>query len=334
MLMHLYNDINMQITVESNLIDSTKYIGRQIVNLLASKYQFDANDAINYLELNTVRPERNNENDFNKQKTNIPLPFCNHINPNCCHGVRLNYGLYTQCTNESTVYNTEYPVCQTCSKQIEKNSNAQPNYGFISSRLAMGQNYRDPKGKAPTSYANIMQKMNITREDAELAAKKKGLVIPDYEFILKTVTRGRPKKDTTAVDTESESSFAPVKTEKKRGRPKKNKGLVGVDDVGNNLLNDLIKNMNNNDDPTISDKNNENNENNETSDTESDGAEAHPIKLNKKAELGYIIVESEAEADYLLTADNQLYTPFTHDCKGIWNATTKKVENIDSDDEY
>tara|TARA_A100001011_G_C14287571_1_gene834543 strand:- start:1247 stop:2215 length:969 start_codon:yes stop_codon:yes gene_type:complete len=322
----------MEIIVDNNVIDSTKYIGRQIVNLLAKKYNFDSNDAINYLELNTTRPENIQYNDSNKQKNTIPLPFCNYINPNCCQAVRLNYGLYTQCTNPCMVYNTEYPVCQTCNKQIEKNSNDQPTYGFISSRLAQGQNYRDPKGKAPTNYGNIMQKMNISKEDAELAAKKKGLVIPDYEFTVKTVSRGRPKKDTTADDTESEASFVTTKTEKKRGRPKKNKDVVSVDDIGNNMLKDLINDVNNSN--TISSESKKLPVSNEDSDRESDGAEAHPIKLSKKAELGYIIVESEADADYLLTADNQLYTPFTHDCKGIWNATTKRVEIIDSDDEY
>jgi hypothetical protein len=327
----------MQITVENNIIDSAKYIGREIVNLLAKKYNFNSEEAINYLEINTSKPQQIDIKK-NNSKTSIPLPFCNYINPNCCHGVRLNYGLYTQCNNKSSVYNTEYPVCETCNKQIQNNSNNKPTYGFISARLADGPNYRDPKGKAPTNYANIMQKMNISKEDAELAAKKMGLVIPDYEFIIKKVTRGRPKKDTTADDTESEASFAPIKTEKKRGRPpKKNKEIVSVDDVGNSMLKDLMKDIDNDKNSitaTAHNKKEPKNVSNETSDTESDATEAHPIKLNKKRELGYIIVDNETEADYLLTSDNQLYSPFTHDYKGVWNAKTKKIEITDSDDEY
>ena len=71
----------------------------------------------------------------------------------------------------------------------------------------------------------------------------------------------------------------------------------------------------------------------EEEEEDSEQAEALPIKLSKKSELGYVIVENESLADYLLTNNNELYEPFTHDRKGMWNAITKKLEEIDSDDE-
>ena len=319
----------MEIIVGGDIIDASKYISREIINILAKKYNFDANDAIKYLDVNTIRCEHNSDVSSSKQKVNIPLPFCGNINKNCCHGIRLNYGLYTQCTNEITIYNKEYPVCQTCNKQIEKNSNNQPTYGFITSRLEQGISYRDPKGKMPTNYANVMQKMNITREDAEIAAKKLGLIIPEDQFVIKKAQRGRPKKDTSADDTASESSYLELKTEKKRGRPKKTKDVVNIDDIGNKMLQDLIKTNEQN--VETNEQNVEANNSISNSDNESDGAEAIPIKLTKKSEVGYIIVENESNADYLLTADNELYAPFTHDHKGVWNAAMKRIEFVDSD---
>ena len=223
----------MQVIVSNEIIDSTKYIAREIVKRLSTKYDFNCDEAINFLEINIPEREITKTETLNPEKNNIPLPFSGNINPNCCHGIRFNYGLYTQCTNSPCLFSTEYPVCQTCSKQVEKNSNNKPNYGYIEERIEQGSKYRDPKGKAPLHYANVMEKMNITRHEAERAAKKVGQVIPEDEFTIKKITRGRPKKDTSAEDTASESSFADVKTEKKRGRPKKNKDVVNIDSVDN-----------------------------------------------------------------------------------------------------
>ena len=78
----------------------------------------------------------------------------------------MNYGLYTQCTNSQTNYNNEHPVCETCNKQINKNANNQPTYGYITTRLEQVI-ILDPKGKAAVNYANIMEKLNISRNDAE-----------------------------------------------------------------------------------------------------------------------------------------------------------------------
>ena len=322
----------MSIMIGIETIDATKYIGRQIVKILSDEYKFDYNSAIEFLDFNTVKSDKIDKPVL-KEKGNIPLPFCGVINKNCCYGIRLNYGLYTQCNNHITVYNNEFPLCQTCYKQVEKNSNGEPTYGYITNRIEQGMNYRDPKGKVPISYANIMEKMNITRDAAEKAAKKVGLVIPESEFIIKKAIRGRPKKDTTADDTASESSFTETekKTEKKRGRPKKNKDTIDVNDIGNHMLKELVNQVKNSQENKIA--NIEPNTENKEDDEESHEAEAVPIKLDKKNTLGYKIVDTEQEADYLLTSDNQLYTPFTHDLKGNWDIKTKSIEPVDSDDE-
>jgi hypothetical protein len=342
----------MQVIMSPDNIDIMKYLSREIVNILSKKYKFDIDDAVSYLSVNTERADTIKEEIKTTQKTNIPLPFCGVINNTCCQGIRLNYGLYTQCTNSPSIYNKRFPVCNTCNKQVEKNSNEEPNYGFISDRLEKGDKFRDPKGKAPVNYANIMEKLKITREEAETAAKQLDLTIPDEQFIIKKPTRGRPKKDTTADDTASEASSVEPKEQKKRGRPKKNKEVVDVDDIGSKLLEQLsepitrvetskqeilLDNTSDNEaiPSNISDNNDHANDQDDDDDDDDDasGIEVQPIKLNKKTELGYIEVECEKDADYLLASNNSIYRTKTWDLVGVWNATTKKVEEVDSDDE-
>jgi hypothetical protein len=334
----------MQVIMSPDNLDIMKYLSREIVNSLSKKYEFDINDAVSYLSVNTERCETSKEEiKTTTQKTNIPLPFCGIINKNCCQGIRLNYGLYTQCTNAPSVYNKRFPVCSTCSKQVDKNSNEEPNYGYISDRLEKGDKFRDPKGKAPVNYANIMEKLKITREEAETAAKRLGLTIPDEQFIIKKAARGRPKKDTTADDTASEASSVEPKEQKKRGRPKKNKEVVDVDDIGSKLLEQLSEQITENDinkedipsDESIDNEVTHDDTVDDTLDdsTEEDGIEVQPIKLSKKAELGYIEVDCEDDADYLLASNNSIYRTKTWDLLGVWNAKTKKIEEVDSDDE-
>jgi len=332
-------------------LDIMKYLSREIVNSLSKKYDFDVDDAITYLSINTERYEISKEENKTTRKNNIPLPFCGIINKTCCQGIRLNYSLYTQCTNPPSVYNKRFPVCGTCSKQIDKNSNEEPNYGFISERLEKGDNFRDPKGKSPVNYANIMDKLKITREEAEIAAKKLGLTIPEEQFTIKKAARGRPKKDTTADDTASEASSVESKEQKKRGRPKKNKEVVDVDDIGSKLLEQLSepivkkeqnKEENQVENDSVYESNSDDIEDNSPDDTldntldnntpdDTDGIEVQPIKLSKKAELGYIEVECEEDADYLLARNNSIYRTKTWDLVGVWNVKTKQVEEVDSD---
>ena len=60
------------------------------------------------------------------------LPFCGVINSDWCNGVRLNYGIYTQCTNNKD----KSGFCKTCYKQGEKNGTGVSTYGTIQDRAA------------------------------------------------------------------------------------------------------------------------------------------------------------------------------------------------------
>jgi hypothetical protein len=159
------------------------------------------------------------------------LPFCGSI-LNSCHGIKLNYGLYSQCMNDRDG-NGRY--CKTCEKQGKKNSTGKPSYGDITERMDVS--WRDKKGKEAVRYANVMDKLEITREMAEKSASGWGIVIPELEFEIKEVKRGRPKKSVAVSDTDSEASVEP----KKRGRPRKEKSVISELSPGDDLIAGLIK---------------------------------------------------------------------------------------------
>ena len=137
----------------------------RVTRMLASKYGFDAEDGLNEVLGATLRKRNGSEKQSHQKPKNVgpafPLPFCGVKVNSWCRGVRLNHGLYSQCTQGAV---TDDGFCKTCQNQLEKKS--QLTYGTIEERIAAGDKYRDPKGKAATPYGNVMQKLNISKERA------------------------------------------------------------------------------------------------------------------------------------------------------------------------
>lgn len=203
---------------------------------LVSKGRMDIDLKSSILELVDLgfRVGRGDKEDRVLGKSKCIIPFCGVKISGRCSGIKLNYGLYSQCMNEisdSDVY------CKTCSKQGVKSGTGKPTYGDISERINKGKEWRDKKGKEAVRYANVMDKLEISREQAEKEATRFGLTIPEIEFEMKEVKRGRPKKSVEVSDTESEISVEP----KKRGRPRKEKQVVSSLSPGDDLIAGLIK---------------------------------------------------------------------------------------------
>tara|TARA_Y100000591_G_C21825217_1_gene696227 strand:+ start:874 stop:1857 length:984 start_codon:yes stop_codon:yes gene_type:complete len=325
----------MNIQIDDNFLDMGKYFSRSIVEILSKKYNFDMHEAYEFLGINIKHNYTTIDNVDNKRtKKTIPLPFVGIVNQSCCQGIRLNYGLYTQCTNDSNNYNYEYPLCYTCSKQASANSNNMPTYGFINERIIKGKDFRDPKGKAPVPYANVLEKLKIDISYAQRVAKDLGIIIPENEFIVKKGNRGRPRKDTTADDTASETSSSSDKPEKRRGRPRKNKEIIvnsSINDDDDQIEN-MLKSINNN--SKIEDNNilqeNTNIDIAENSDEEQ--IEVQPIIIKKGSSLGYIVQdEQDNKTQYLLSGDKKLYHVLTYELVGVWDSVSKKISTIESD---
>ena len=218
-----------------------KIIENTINNIekLGKLYKFDIEEALKIVNIERSNGEKSSKSLSGREKIDkidkIIMPFCGVIKEEWCKGVRLNYGLYSQCQNKMEK-NNDY--CKTCKNQCSKSGTGKPTYGRIEDRVKAGENYVDPKGKSPVRYANIMEKLNITREDAESEAERLGLKIPEEEFVLKVAKRGRPKKSVAVSDTDSEKS-EPIK--KKRGRPRKEKAVVSELATGDDLIAGLLK---------------------------------------------------------------------------------------------
>ena len=143
-----------------------------------------------------------------KTKPEMQLPFCGVVEPTWCMGIRYNHGLHTQCMKAPT--NGEY--CATCFKSAKNSASGKPTYGNINDRLT-GEllEFRDPKGKQTTCYANVAKKLGLDLAKAKAEAAKFGWTIPENQLTVQVVKRGRPAKKGGKV----------VKAKGKRGRPAK-----------------------------------------------------------------------------------------------------------------
>jgi hypothetical protein len=251
-------------------------------------------------------------------KANCVLPWCGSVIIGKCSALKLNSGLYTQCMK-----NCDSKYCGPCEKLVDKNGGTAP-YGTIEERLNCDiLEYKDPKGKQVIPYGNVMKKLNIDKEEALKEAEKMGWTIPECQFELKSSKRGRPKKDTSAEDTESEAGSESGE-KKKRGRPKKEKEIVTAN-VGEDLIASLIQ-----------DSQEEKIE--ETTPvsgpvTEVNNEELKPSEIDEDDETNVVKFEIDGKT-YLKSDDNVLFDMNSHDCVGLWNEESKSIDEIpDEDDE-
>jgi hypothetical protein len=109
----------------------------------------------------------------------VILPYCGVINETTCQGIKNVHSLYIQCNKPRK--DGEY--CDACIKK---------NLGNIKDRGEEGWNI---KGKKPTRYANVADKLGINLEEAKRYAHSIGVEIPPLELIKEIKRRGRPKKN-------------------------------------------------------------------------------------------------------------------------------------------
>lgn len=260
------------------------------------------------------------EKEKKEKEKRIMIPFCGRIDEERCQGIKINYGLYTQCENKIFQKN----LCKTCHKQSEKNSDGKPNNGTIDERL--DKNYKDKNGKEPTKYSKIMEKMNITREMAEKEAEKQGITIPEEEFEIKKSGRGRPKKSTSTTDTSDEESIAEPK---KRGRPPKEKKVIENGNVGDDLIKNLIEEANNT-------------QPKKTTTPPPKEATPTPKPLTPEPDNDDDSDDEEETVvapftfkgvKYLKAADNTVYDINTHEEIGIWDEEKQEIVPDNDEDE-
>lgn len=161
-----------------NIVDSAVERERARVVNLISEYSGISKDDL-YAAIGTTKTNSK------PSKPTIPLPFCNVIEATWCKSIRVNHGLFTQCTNTvsgGTIY------CKTCAKKV---LDGVPEHGNIHSRLDK-KDWSSPTGRTPTSYFTILNKLDIPITKAKEQAKNMGWEIPASELV--QPPRGRPRK--------------------------------------------------------------------------------------------------------------------------------------------
>lgn len=274
--------------IVSNML---KNYGKRILKEVSKKYNINYEEMLKELGIEVIEVKMVKKVEV---KSKIVLPFVGLMCEENCNGIRLNHGLYTQCTNNHSISYNGYNICKTCMKQIEEKGEL--TYGYIQERIEKGEDFTDKNGKKPVNYGNVMEKLNISREDVEKEALRLGIKISEHHFEVKKSKRGRPPKKTTAVvDTSSEDGDIP---KRKRGRPKKEKKAVSSS-TSNAIPEEEVN---------------------------SDMRKEEEQEEEEEEEELAVTVFNFKGKKYLKAGDNTIYDFNTHDELGVWNETTNTID--------
>jgi hypothetical protein len=233
--------INKQVTYESKMMSMQKVnseimkMMKSVVEVCASKYNFDAEEGYRMIcscEGLEVKSSSKRSKKISQKpvKSAFPLPYNGEMNGECCMGIRLNSGLYTQCPSirpESAAY------CGSCDKQAASNEHGLPDYGNIQTRLSKytkDEEFVDPSGKKPVAYTKVMKKFKVTEEQVREEASKHNMVLDPRHFVEVEKKSGRP-----ASKVEKEP-----KELKAKGRPKKSKKVLELAGEEEDLFASLV----------------------------------------------------------------------------------------------
>ena len=147
----------------------------EVVEVCASMYNFSASECLNVLLQKPMsKPKPKSAKSAKAPKSeksvkSIPLPFMReHVNESGCQGITFNHGLFTQCRNERS----DELMCSTC---------LETNCGTVEARLSA--DFKDPKGRKPTSYIAVLRKLKLTQEQAMEEAGKHQIELNDSHFV-------------------------------------------------------------------------------------------------------------------------------------------------------
>ena len=196
------------------------------VERICAEYNLKNEDVIAFLEKPKAKAPA---------KPTCLIPFVKRV-PGWCDGLRLNHGLYTQCTNKPMSTGS---LCKVCEKQAV---DGVAKHGLASERQAQGEMWRAPNNKAPYHFGKVFLAKEMNEEEVLGEIKRiYGLERADLdEKLFENVKthRGRPKKVSPIVEDSDEE--VPVK--KTRGRPRKSKkSVVGAVEAGDDLIDALVK---------------------------------------------------------------------------------------------
>jgi len=228
----------MNMMMNEIMMKAMKNFGEEVsskaIKLCAAKYGFSEEEALREIGGVSVSVKEIKERKEKPKKPSMSLPFNGEFNPNLCHALRQNSGLYTQCQSGPT----KGAFCNNCHKLAEKAEDGIPEYGLIQQRMeaySNGVEYVDPKGRKPVAYLKVMKKYKLTQEQVVEEAGKFGIEINPIHFEAPLETkRGRP----AAAPKEAKEAKAV------KGRPKKEKKVVELSGDDDDLFASLVASAN------------------------------------------------------------------------------------------
>jgi hypothetical protein len=218
------NVFNASITVTELLTKTlescAKDLASRCIKECALRHGFDAEEEIRILGLENLslikrqmakktagsKKEKKEKvvKETKEKKSTFPLPFSKEsVNMSGCHGLAYNRGLFTQC-EKKRMENGEF--CKSCQSEADKNASGSPDCGNVCDRIATGlYEFKDPKGRSPTRYVKVLNKLKLSETDAMENANKLNVIL-DYEhFVAEDAkkTKGRPKKSSSVIEAEN-----------------------------------------------------------------------------------------------------------------------------------
>ena len=218
------NVFNASITVTElltkTLENCAKELASRCVKECAAKYGFDAEAEIRMLgleNLSLIKKQMAKKTAGAKKakapkapkapkekKSTFPLPFIKDlVNISGCQGLAYNKGLFTQC-DKKRMENGEF--CKSCQSEADKNASGSPDCGNVCDRIVTGlYEFKDPKGRSPTRYMKVLEKLKLNETDAMEEANKLNINL-DYEHFVveeQKKSKGRPKKASSVVEAEN-----------------------------------------------------------------------------------------------------------------------------------
>lgn len=215
------------------LENAAKDLATRCIKECASKYDFNAEEAIQALGLESLSVIRKQmakksvskvrepkERVAKEKKSSIPMPFTSEgVDLTGCQGLAYNRGLFTQCAKKP-MENGNY--CKGCQSEADKNASGCPDCGTVESRQNSGlYEFKDPKGRKPTHYLKVLEKLKINTEQASAEAEKLQIWIDEAHLNApeksQNKPKGRPKKVVAKVEAENVSDLFAQLIEDKDG---------------------------------------------------------------------------------------------------------------------
>lgn len=172
----------------------------------------------------TATKQKKTQNAADEEKDKIPMPWTGQADFATCVGLKAQYGLFIQCGKACDLSSTSFQIdnhecrfCNDCSKKCDENGKHP--VGTIEERIeaGVGKYVNAKTGKKETMYIEVLEKMNITKEQALESAAKRGFQIPDWMLEKAEKKRGRPPTSTAAAAAAASASAAAATTAAESG---------------------------------------------------------------------------------------------------------------------